>query len=257
MRHHQMTSRVVACLAATMVLVGAGALMFAAQAAGPTLTVKGANFNPRFGPDGVVLHECPLTVTYAGGTSSGTVTVDVVTVAPIQPTGMSVMAGGPKTVHLDASGGGTVAVSAADFNFTGVTSNPDPNSDLFKIQVIVNPGGTALTFWVADCDQAGTPPTVQTTTTTTTTAPPTTTATTVAPTSITSAPTTVKVPTQVLAQTITANGVPAQALATQAVTAPTLAKTGSHTGVLLMLAIWLLVAGAAVTLFSKLGRAAR
>jgi hypothetical protein len=260
MRDRRMIRWVVSLVAATAVVVGGGALTAAVWAAGPTITVKGANFNPRFGPDGVILHECPLSVIYAGGAPSGTVTVDVVTVAPTVPAGKSILVGGARTVALNSSGGATVAISANDFTFTGVVSQPDPNADLFKIEVVINPGPTTSTFWVADCDQTGTPPPpttappTTTATTTATTAAPTTTTPTIGGTSATS------IPTQVLAQTLTnqpssGGQTPANALAAQAVNQPALAKTGSHTGVLLMVAVWLLLIGLAVTVFSKLGRA--
>jgi hypothetical protein len=231
--------RLLAFLATTGLLVSASALTPAlAAAAGPTITVKGANPHPRHGPDAAVLYECPLSVTYSGGAPGAMVNVDVVTVTPTTPTGQTVLVGGPRALTLSGSGDAAAVSSQSDLTFTGVTSQPDPNSDLYKIQVRVTDGAVVTTsaFWVADCVPAASPPT--TTTTTTTLAP-------AAPISTT----TTTIQAVVLGETITRGPAPAVVAGTRT----TLPATGSNTLALLMLAGLLLAGGSAMTLFAKLG----
>jgi hypothetical protein len=264
MRKHQMTGRLFASLAAAALLAGVGMLATAIGAsASPSLTVKGLNTGPRTGPDGGPLNECPLTVTYSGGASSGTVNVDVISVSPTTPTGKSVLVSGPKSVTLDPSGDGQVVFSSADFDFSGFVSTP-PSDDNYKIQVVVTPGPTTLTFWVADCvpENAPKPPTTPTsstsTTTTTTTTVKTGTETNVIPptTTTTAAPGGNAV---VLGQQIIASpaAAPAAAAPAVAVQGAQLARTGSNTTGWLISSIALLLIGAALTVFARVGRAAR
>jgi hypothetical protein len=264
MRKHQKPGRLFAFLAAAALMAGVGMLATAiGAAASPTLTVKGLNTGPRTGPDGGPLNECPLTVTYSGGTPSGSVNVDVISVSPTTPTGKSVLVSGPKTVALDSSGDAAVVFSTSDFDFSGFVSTP-PSDDNYKIQIVVTPGPTTLTFWVADCVPENAPPptsstssSTSTTTTTTTTVkggtetnviPPTTT-------------TTVGGTAAVLAQQITASPAAAPAaapaVAVQGATQAQLAKTGSNTSGWLLSSIVLLLIGAALTVLSRVGRAAR
>jgi len=262
MRKHQMTGRLFAFLAAAALLAGVGMLATAIGAsANPSLTVKGLNTGPRTGPDGGPLNECPLTVTYSGGTPSGTVNVDVISVSPTTPTGKSVLVSGPKSVNLNPSGDAQVVFSTADFDFSGFVSTP-PSDDNYKIQVVVTPGPTTLTFWVADCVPANAPPSTPTsstsTTTTTTTTLKTGTETNVIPptTTTTAAPGGNAV---VLGQQITASpaAAPAAAAPAVAVQGTQQARTGSNTSGWLISSIALLLIGAALTVFARVGRAAR
>lgn len=262
MRKHQKPGRLFAFLAAAAVMAGAGMLATAiGAAASPTLTVKGLNTGPRTGPDGGPLNECPLTVTYSGGTPSGSVNVDVISVSPTTPTGKSVLVSGPKTVALSSSGGAAVVFSTSDFDFSGFVSTP-PSDDNYKIQIVVTPGPTTMTFWVADCVPENAPPptssTSSSTTTTTTTVksgtetnviPPTTTTTT--------GGTAVVLGQQITASPAAAPAAAAPAVAVQGATTAQLAKTGSNTSGWLVSSIVLLLMGAALTVFSRVGRATR
>lgn len=258
MRRRQITGKLFAGLAAAAMLAGAAMLATAISAsASPSLSVSGLNKGPRTGPDGDTLYECPLTVTYSGGARNGTVTVDAISVSPTTPTGKSVLTDGPKTVSLDSSGKAQVIFSTQDFNFSGFMSTP-PSDDNYKIQIVVNPGPTTLTFWVADCVPEGGPTTTTTTSTTSTTTPPTTAATT----ATTSTPTTASGNVSVLGQEVLAapKAAPAAAPAVVvegATVAKTLPKTGSNTTGWLISSVVLLLAGAGMALFSRVGRAAR
>ena len=232
--------------------------------ANPSLTVKGLNTGPRTGPDGGPLNECPLTVTYSGGTPSGTVNVDVISVSPTTPTGKSVLVSGPKSVTLNPSGDAQVVFSTTDFDFSGFVSTP-PSDDNYKIQVVVTPGPTTLTFWVADCvpENAPTPPSTTSstsTTTTTTTTVKTGTETNVIPptTTTTAAPGAVVLGQQITASPAAAPAAAAPAVAVQGTTTQAqLARTGSNTTGWLISSIALLLIGAALTVFARVGRATR
>ena len=260
MRKPQKTGRLFAVLAAAALLAGAGMLVTAIGAsASPSLTVQGLNKGPRTGPDGGPLNECPLTVTYSGGTANGTVNVDVISVSPTTPTGKSVLTNGPKTVSLNSSGGADVVLSTQDFNFTGFVSTP-PQDDNYKIQIVVTPGPTTMTFWVADCvPESGTTSSPTSSTTTTSTTMATGTETNAAPTTTTTTAggTAAVLGTQIQA-TPAAAPAAAPSVAVQGATqAQQLARTGSNSTGWLVWSIALLLVGAVLAGFSRVGRATR
>ena len=229
---------------ATMLFVALAAFGWgvpaSASPSGPSLTVKGANHESRDGPDDAVLHECPLTVMYANGTPGGTVSVDVVTVDPTTPAGASVLSGA-HSVTLNASGQATVLTGPDGLDFSGITPYPH-DSDLFKVQVRVQDGGTltTTTFWVADCEPAAVPATTTTTSTTSTTAVPTsTTGLAIVNT------TTTTVASAVLGETVTR---------TPGSTAVTLPVTGDNAVVIVFGAMFLVIIGSVIALFARLGR---
>jgi LPXTG-motif cell wall-anchored protein len=256
--------RLFAGLAAAAMLAGAAMLATAiGAAASPSLTVSGLNKGPRTGPDGSTLYECPLTVTYSGGAPSGSVNVDVISVSPTTPTGKSVLANGPKTVSLNSSGSANVIFSTQDFDFSGFVSTP-PSDDNYKIQVVVSPGPTTMTFWVADCvPEGGTPGSSSSTPTSAspTSSPPTSTAGSVETNVATTPPSSASGNAAVLGQQIVAAPAPAQAaapsVAVQGATQTALPKTGSNTTGWLISSIALLVLGAGLALCSRIGRATR